>query len=46
MVKTNTFNHLDLNDIEDEIVRIAIIELFDRLGKLEEAFDKYKLHRH
>jgi hypothetical protein len=36
MVKTNTFNHLELNDIPDDIVRIAVIEIFDRINKLED----------
>jgi len=35
MVKTNTFNHLLLNDIEDEIVAVALIELFNRIEQIE-----------
>lgn len=36
MVKTNTFNHLLLNDIEDEIVAVALIELFNRIEQIEQ----------
>lgn len=37
MVKTKTFNHLALNDLEPEILRIALIEVFERLEQIEKV---------